>query len=80
MLKVASSISGVPGVEETSGGIGLDGGSGGRLSVVETSSRPDYEKARSFYLKVGYHEGARARNFYAPGDDKIIYLKDMSGS
>ena len=32
---------------------------GGRLIVVETSSRPQYEPTREFYLRRGYAETAR---------------------
>ena len=47
----------------------------GRMLVVETSSRPEYEGARAFYARGGYHEAARVRGFYAPGDDRIILTK-----
>ena len=43
--------------------------------VIETSSRCDYEPTRSFYLRVGYSEEARVRDFYARGDDKVFYVK-----
>ena len=46
-----------------------------RLLVVETSSRSDYRATRRFYERRGYAEGARVRAFYAPGDDRIIYIK-----
>ncbi len=45
---------------------------GGRLLVVETSSRPDYETTRQFYTRSGYTEAARVRDFYAPADDRIL--------
>lgn len=45
---------------------------GARLLLVETSSRPDYEKTRAFYLRCGYTEAARIRDFYAPADDRIM--------
>ena len=45
---------------------------GGRLLVVETSSRPDYTHTREFYARGGYAEAARVRDFYAPADDRII--------
>jgi len=44
----------------------------GRLLVVETSSRPDYESTRRFYVRSGYTEAARVRDFYAPADDRIL--------
>jgi ribosomal protein S18 acetylase RimI-like enzyme len=50
---------------------------GGYLSVIETSGSPGYVSTRGFYLKAGYHEAARLPDFYAPGDDRIIYTKDL---
>ena len=47
-------------------------GRGGRLLVVETSSRPDYDGTRKFYARNGYSEAARVRDFYAPADDRIL--------
>jgi ribosomal protein S18 acetylase RimI-like enzyme len=47
----------------------------GRMLVVETSSRPEYEGARGFYARRGYREAARVREFYAPRDDRIILTK-----
>jgi ribosomal protein S18 acetylase RimI-like enzyme len=46
-----------------------------RLLIVETSSRSDYAASRAFYERRGYNETARVRDFYAPGDDRIIFLK-----
>ena len=53
-------------------------GLGGRLAIVETSGRPDYERARRFYLACGYREASRLPDFYAPGDDKIVYGRMIS--
>ena len=52
---------------------------GERLIIVETSSLGEFEKARSFYLKCGYVEAARIQNFYAKGDDKIVFSKSLIG-
>ena len=46
-----------------------------RLVVIETSSRDDYAPTRRFYHKRGYHETARLRDFYAPGDDRVVLTK-----
>ena len=46
-----------------------------RMLVVETSSRPGYDGTRRFYERRGYREAARVRHFYAPSDDRVIYLK-----
>lgn len=51
---------------------------GGDQVYAETSSLPLYEAARRFYLKQGYSEIARYKNFYKPGDDKVVYRKDLS--
>ena len=48
---------------------------GGRAVYVETSSRRDYARTRRFYRMAGYRRVARLRDFYAVGDDKIIYRK-----
>jgi ribosomal protein S18 acetylase RimI-like enzyme len=48
---------------------------GGSLIVVETSSQPKYEPTRQFYLRHDYAETARIRNYYAQGDDLVIYSK-----
>ncbi len=50
---------------------------GGKLLVVETSSRPDYLPTRSFYERMSYHIEARIKDFYKTGDDKIIYTKKL---
>ena len=49
----------------------------GRLVVVETSSRDDYAPTRRFYHRLGYEENARLRDFYAPGDDRVILTKRL---
>jgi ribosomal protein S18 acetylase RimI-like enzyme len=46
-----------------------------RLVVIETSSRDDYAPTRRFYAKRGYQETARLRDFYAPGDDRVVLTK-----
>jgi ribosomal protein S18 acetylase RimI-like enzyme len=52
-------------------------GQNARMVVVETSSRSDYGNSRGFYLRRGYVEAARARDFYAPSDDRITYTKRL---
>ncbi len=51
--------------------------SGGRLALIETSSTPEYERARRFYRSQGYKSACRIKDFYAPGDDKIIFQKRL---
>jgi D-alanine-D-alanine ligase len=48
---------------------------GGRLFVVETSSREVYTPTRRFYERLGYREAGRIPDFYGPGDDRVIFLK-----
>ena len=50
-----------------------------RMLVVETSSRPEYAPTRVFYERRGYAEAARVREFYAPGDDRVIFTKRFQG-
>ncbi len=50
----------------------------GRLITVYTSSQEKYSSTRSFYLRRGYHEGARIHDYYRPGDDLVIYVKLIS--
>jgi ribosomal protein S18 acetylase RimI-like enzyme len=51
----------------------------GRLLLIETSSTPVYEPTRQFYLKHRYAVAARIPDFYADGDDKIIFAKRFAG-
>ncbi len=48
---------------------------GARIVIVETAGRPQYEPTRAFYLRIGYQEEARIKDFYADGDDLVIYTK-----
>lgn len=45
----------------------------GLAIYAETSSREPYAAARAFYLKAGFEEAARFADFYAVGDDKIVF-------
>lgn len=46
---------------------------GGTMMFVETSSDPLYIPARRFYQKHGFAHSCTVADFYAPGDDKLIY-------
>ena len=48
---------------------------GARRVYAETSSRPQYEPTRAFYLSCGYIREALLVDFYAPGDGKVIFVK-----
>jgi ribosomal protein S18 acetylase RimI-like enzyme len=47
----------------------------GRLIIIETSSTPDYDRTNRFYKLMGYKIACQIADYYAPGDDKIIYEK-----
>jgi ribosomal protein S18 acetylase RimI-like enzyme len=47
----------------------------GRLILIETSSKPEYEKTRKFYESCDYEIIARIPDFYTPGDDKLVFQK-----
>ncbi len=49
----------------------------GRMIVIETSSKPEYEKTRRFHHSHGYDLACQIPDFYAPGDDKLILLKRL---
>jgi ribosomal protein S18 acetylase RimI-like enzyme len=51
---------------------------GGRLLIVETSSRDSYVGTRRFYEARGYAETARVSSFYAPSDDRVVYTKRLT--
>jgi GNAT superfamily N-acetyltransferase len=48
---------------------------GGRQIYIETSNRAQYHPTRAFYLRSGYQQEALLKDFYGPGDDKVIYSK-----
>jgi ribosomal protein S18 acetylase RimI-like enzyme len=50
---------------------------GGENIWIETSSRPDYKPTRKFYIKMGYERTCELQNFYAKGDNKIIFVKHL---
>lgn len=48
-----------------------------RLISIDTSGRADYDPTRAFYVAVGYTEVAVVPDFYAPGDDQVIFTKAL---
>lgn len=48
-----------------------------RLIVAETSGRADYTPTRAFYERRGYHAASRIPDYYAPGDDLVVYVKSL---
>ncbi|MDJ0644204.1 MAG: GNAT family N-acetyltransferase [Erythrobacter sp.] len=48
-----------------------------RILLVETSGVPDFVRTRAFYDGLGYEREARIREYYAAGDDKIVFRKAL---
>ena len=51
-----------------------------RLLIVETSGLPEFSTARAFYTKCGFVHEATIKDFFAAGDDKLVYTKSLAGS
>lgn len=51
---------------------------GGERLVLETSGRPAYARTRRFYRKSGYRVVGRIRDFYHPGDDCVVFCKELA--
>jgi ribosomal protein S18 acetylase RimI-like enzyme len=50
---------------------------GGRLYLIETSSLSHYEATRKFYLRHGYTVTSILTDFYADGDDLVVFAKRL---
>jgi ribosomal protein S18 acetylase RimI-like enzyme len=48
---------------------------GARLVVIETSATAGLARARRFYASQGYAECGRVPDFYAEGDDKVVFAR-----
>ena len=51
---------------------------GGRMILADTSTIPQYEKTRRFYLKNGFEEVAAIRDYYYPGNDRVTFCKRLT--
>jgi ribosomal protein S18 acetylase RimI-like enzyme len=49
----------------------------GRLVMVETSGKPDYNKTRQFYERLYYRKECQIADYYAPGDDLVLFSKKL---
>ena len=52
--------------------------SGGRRVYAETSGRPQYQRTRRFYERLGFVRETQLRDFYGPGDDKVFFIKRLA--
>jgi GNAT superfamily N-acetyltransferase len=50
---------------------------GQRILIGDTSGAEGFALTRRFYAKIGYEEEARIRDFWADGDDKVIFRKAL---
>jgi len=44
---------------------------------IETSGKKEYDHVRKFYANAGFAEVGRIADFYAPGDDLVIFSMRM---
>jgi ribosomal protein S18 acetylase RimI-like enzyme len=51
---------------------------GGRLLLVETSGLPELAGTRAFYEACSFEAEACIRDFYAQGDNKIVFRKVLA--
>jgi len=51
---------------------------GGRMILADTSTVPQYEKTRKFYMKNGFEEVATIRDYYHPGNDRVTFCRKLS--
>ena len=49
-----------------------------RTLIVETSSLESYSQARGFYQSLGYVKEAEIRDYYGPGDNKVVFWKSLA--
>jgi ribosomal protein S18 acetylase RimI-like enzyme len=49
----------------------------GRMLLIETSSKRSYEATIRFYLRAGYGEISRIKDFYRIEDDKVVFCKNL---
>jgi ribosomal protein S18 acetylase RimI-like enzyme len=51
---------------------------GHRILIADTSGTNQFASTRAFYRKCGYSEEARIRDYWAAGDDKVVFWKALS--
>ncbi|MET0343269.1 MAG: N-acetyltransferase [Polyangiales bacterium] len=50
---------------------------GGRNIRIETSSKEDYAATGGFYERLGFRIDGRLRDFYAEGDDLLVFYRTL---
>ena len=50
---------------------------GASQMFLDTSGRAQYEPTRAFYLRMGYRVAGTLEDFFAAGDDKVIFAKRL---
>jgi len=50
----------------------------GRILLIETSSLPYYDLTRKFYVKHDYEHAATISDFYAEGDNLVVFRKRLT--
>jgi GNAT superfamily N-acetyltransferase len=51
---------------------------GARLLLIETSGTAQYDDTRAFYVRRGYDEEARVRDYWTDGDDLVVFRKALA--
>ena len=51
---------------------------GGRQMRIETSSQELYAATGGFYARLGFEVAGRLSDFYAPGDDLLIFYRSIA--
>lgn len=50
---------------------------GQRILIADTSGTAAFAPTRAFYQATGYTQEARIRDFWGPGDDKVVFWKSL---
>jgi len=53
---------------------------GGKMLLIETSSQETYGGTIQFYERTGYELVGKIKDYYKPGDDKLIFAKRLGQS
>lgn len=49
-----------------------------RFLLVDTSGTAQYDRTRAFYVRCGYRQEARVRDYWTAGDDLVIFRKALA--